>query len=91
MYIVGIDRRDEEPAVGHDRRGEILYLRTPEGELIEYEDEIEVTRRNAEGQLITERRRQNVREKFDQLPEVVRYFTEWVGKSERMRWLNGRN
>jgi len=75
-------------AVGHDRRGEILYLRTPAGELIEYEDEISITRRNAEGKLITERRRQKVREKFDQLPEVVRSFGEWVNKPERMEWLN---
>jgi len=76
-------------AVGHDRRGEIHYLRTPEGELIEYEDEVAVTRRNASGQLMTERRRVKVREKFDQLPEVVRYFAEWVSKPERLRWLNG--
>ena len=75
-------------AVGHDRRGETLHLRTPEGELIEYEDEISVTRRNVKGQLITERRRQKVHEKFDQLPEVARYFAEWAGKPERMRWLN---
>lgn len=75
-------------AVGHDRRGEIHYLRTPEGELIEYEDTVTVTRRNASGQFVTERRQQKVREKFDQLPEVVRYFSEWIGKPERMRWLN---
>ncbi|MGQ9853874.1 MAG: N-6 DNA methylase [Candidatus Oleimicrobiaceae bacterium] len=76
-------------AVGHDRRGEVHYLRTPEGELIEYEDTVTVTRRNADGQFVTEQRRQKVREKFDQLPEVVRYFTDWVSKPERMRWLNG--
>jgi type I restriction enzyme M protein len=75
-------------AVGHDRRGEIHYLRTPEGELIEYEDTISITRRNSEGLFVTERRQQKVREKFDQLPEVVRYFTDWVSKPERMRWLN---
>ncbi len=75
-------------AVGHDRRGETLWLRTPEGELIEYEDQITVTRRNTNGLLITEHRRQTVRERFDQLPEVVRYFAEWVSKQERMRWLN---
>jgi type I restriction enzyme M protein len=75
-------------AVGHDRRGEIHYLRTPEGELIEYEDTVTITRRNAKGQLVTERRQQKVREKFDQLPEVVRYFADWVAKPERMRWLN---
>lgn len=75
-------------AVGHDRRGEIHYLRTPEGELIEYDDVVPVIRRNVEGQLITEHREQKVREKFDQLPEVVRYFTDWISKRERMRWLN---
>lgn len=75
-------------AVGHDRRGEIHYLRTPEGELIEYEDTIAITRRNSEGLFVTERRQQKIREKFDQLPEVVRYFTDWASKPERMRWLN---
>ena len=76
-------------AVGHDRRGEVHYLRTPEGELIEYEDTITITRRNASGQLVTEQRQQKARAVFDQLPEVVRYFTDWVSKPERMRWLNG--
>lgn len=75
-------------AVGHDRRGEIHYLRTPEGDLIEYETEIKITRRNANGEFMTEIRNQVVREKFDQLPEVVRYFSEWINESERMRWLN---
>ncbi len=76
-------------AVGHDRRGETLYLRTPEGELIEYETEIKVVRRNTNGEYVTETRRQTVHEKFDQLPEVVRYFKDWVSQLERMRWLNG--
>ena len=75
-------------AVGHDRRGEIHYLRTPEGELIEYEEIFPVVRRNAEGNLITEYRRQTIREKFDQLPEVVRYFSKWMSDPERMRWMN---
>lgn len=75
-------------AVGHDRRGEIHYLRTPEGELIEYDDVVPVIRRNTEGQLVTEYREQKVREKFDQLPEVVRYFADWISKPDRMRWLN---
>jgi type I restriction enzyme M protein len=76
-------------AVGHDRRGEVVYLRTPEGEMIEYEDTITVTRRKPSGELVTEQRRQKVRAVFDQLPEVVRYFTDWVSRPERMRWLNG--
>jgi type I restriction enzyme M protein len=78
-------------AVGHDRRGETLYLRTPEGEVIEYEEDITVTRRNVNGYLITERRRQKVRDRFDQLPEVVRYFREWVCKPEQMGRLNESN
>ncbi|HML40388.1 MAG TPA: N-6 DNA methylase [Bellilinea sp.] len=76
-------------AVGHDRRGEVHYLRTPEGDLIEYEDRIPITRRNSEGLYVTEYRQQKAFEKFDQLPEVVRYFNEWVTKPERMRWING--
>ncbi|GAP12176.1 type I restriction-modification system methyltransferase subunit [Bellilinea caldifistulae] len=75
--------------VGHDRRGETIYLRTPEGELIQYDGIAKFVRRNPNGKLITEQRQQKMREKFDQLPEVVRYFTEWVSKPERMRWLNG--
>jgi type I restriction enzyme M protein len=76
-------------AVGHDRRGEIHYLRTPEGDLIEYEDRIPITRRNVDGLYVTEYRQQKAFEKFDQLPEVVKYFSEWVSNSDRMRWLNG--
>jgi type I restriction enzyme M protein len=75
-------------AVGHDRRGDTLYLRTPEGELIEYEDTLEYMRRSPTGQLVIERRKQKIKPKFDQLPEVVLYFADWVSKEGRMRWLN---
>jgi type I restriction enzyme M protein len=75
-------------AVGHDRRAEVHYLRTPEGELIEYEEEIEVPRRDAEGRLTIEKRKLKRTAVFDQLPEVVRYFAEWVRKPERLGWLN---
>jgi type I restriction enzyme M protein len=76
-------------AVGHDRRGEVHYLRTPEGELIEYEETVPYTRRNVSGQYIVETRKMKKLAKFDQLPEVVRYFAEWARQPERMRWLNG--
>lgn len=75
-------------AVGHDRRGEVLYLRTSEGELIEYEEETPVYRRAPNGQQVIERRNQRRKVIHDELPEVVRYFTEWVSQPERMRWLN---
>jgi len=76
-------------AVGHDRRGEINYLRTPEGELIEYDEEIKYARRNSSGQYVLVTHKQRSLAKFDQLPEVVRYFAEWIRQSDRMRWLNG--
>lgn len=76
-------------AVGHDRRGETLYLRTPEGELIEYEDKTLLPRRMADGQQIMEIRKEKLKAIHDELPEVVRYFAEWAGQSERKRWLNG--
>jgi type I restriction enzyme M protein len=75
-------------AVGHDRRGKVHYLRTPEGELIEYEEEVPVYRRAVDGRQVVEHRRQQRKAVHDALPEVVHYFAEWVGQSERMRWLN---
>jgi type I restriction enzyme M protein len=76
-------------AVGHDRRGNVHYLRTPEGDLIEYEEERLVSRRTADGSQVVEHRRQRKRVVHDDLPEVVRYFSEWLQKGDRMRWLNG--
>ncbi|MGK7932376.1 MAG: class I SAM-dependent DNA methyltransferase [Microcystaceae cyanobacterium] len=75
-------------AVGHDRRGNVHYLRTPEGELIEYEEERLVARRSADGSQIVEHRRQRKRLVHDDLPEVVRYFEQWLHENDRMRWLN---
>jgi len=75
-------------AVGHDQRGEIHYLRTPEGELIEYEEEVKFVRRNVSGQYITTTRKQKRMAIFDQLPEVVYFFAEWARQHDHMRWLN---
>lgn len=75
-------------AVGHDKRGNPHFLRTPEGNVIEYHEEIPIQRRTASGQVFIEQRRQLRRAIHDELPEVVRYFQEWVGQPERMRWLN---
>jgi type I restriction enzyme M protein len=76
-------------AVGHDKRGHPHLLRTPEGAIIEYDEELPVQRRSATGEVVVERRRQLRRAVHDDLPEVVRYFQEWIGQPERMRWLNG--
>ena len=76
-------------AVGHDRRGNVHYLRTPEGELIEYEEKRLVSRRAADGSQIVEHYSQTKRVVHDDLPEVVRYFEAWLQEGDRMRWLNG--
>lgn len=76
-------------AVGHDRRGNVHYLRTPEGELIEYEEEKAVSRRTADGSTVIEHRRQKKRVVHDDLPEVVRFFAGWLEEEDRMEWLNG--
>ncbi len=76
-------------AVGHDRRGNVHYLRTPEGELIEYEEEKAVSRRTADGSTVIEHRRQRKRVVHDDLPEVVRFFAGWLEEEDRMEWLNG--
>ena len=75
-------------AVGHDRRGQPHYLRTPEGKLIEHEETVPVIRRTDEGTKVEHRTRQR-KLLHDDLPEVARYFCEWVTQPERMRWLNG--
>lgn len=76
-------------AVGHDRRGNVHYLRTPEGELIEYEEEKAVSRRTADGSTVREHRRQRKRVVHDDLPEVVKFFAGWLEEENRMEWLNG--
>jgi type I restriction enzyme M protein len=75
-------------AVGHDRRGQPHYLRTPAGELIEHEETLPIIRRTDEGAKVEHRTRQR-KLLHDDLPEVARYFREWVTQPERMRWLNG--
>lgn len=62
-------------AVGKDRRGNTLYVRTPEGQEFEYE---------------VERHGRTFQEKivFNQLIEVVKQFRYWVNQGDRMGWLN---
>jgi len=75
-------------AVGHDRRGEELCLRTPEGKLIEYEERVPAYRRTVDGRQTLELRRQTRKAVHDELPEVARIFALWATEPERMRWLN---
>ena len=76
-------------AVGHDRRGNFLPLRTPEGDLIEYEDASYVYRRDPLGMVIVEKHGQRRIRKHDELPSVVDQFRQWMKAPGRMEWLNG--
>ena len=77
-------------AVGHDRRGNTLYCRTPEGNLIELEELPTPTFRSApDGSTIVEKRIRRHSLVHDELPSVVASFREWISESDRARWLNG--
>ena len=76
-------------AVGHDRRGNTLFLRTPEGDLIERLEPHSVFHHDTNGETIVETTNRRHRVRHDELSSVVRQFREWVSDPERMRWLNG--
>ena len=74
--------------VGHDRRGEVLYRRTPEGQLIEREEVEPIRRVGSSGQIVIEHRRRRRRQKDDELPDVTHAFQEWINDRERKAWVN---
>ena len=76
-------------AVGHDRRGNPVYRRTPEGDLIEQEETVAVFRHGADGNTVVERPTRRRTVIHDELPDVVESFRTWVNQSGRMGWLNG--
>ena len=76
-------------AVGHDRRGNVLHLRTPEGDLIEYEDETSVYRHAPDGSTVVERHKQRRIAVHDELPNIVKYFKDWAQSPGRKAWLDG--
>lgn len=76
-------------AIGHDRRGNDLHIRTPEGDLIEEEILTPVYRNAPDGSIVVERRREKRRKIHDELPSVVESFQQWVSNPERRAWLDG--
>ena len=75
-------------AVGHDRRGNRLHLRTSEGDLIEYEERSSKFRPAPDGTTVVESRIRRGLRVHDELPDVVRHFQEWVHHPRRVEWLN---
>ncbi len=76
-------------AIGHDRRGNPLFRRTPEGELIERPEPHSVFRHAPDGNIIVETTTRQRRVRHDELPYIAQRFRKWVSDPERMRWLNG--
>ena len=76
-------------AVGHDRRGEPVYLRTADGELIEYEEDLAVRRRAVDGVDVLEPQRERRTAIHDDLPQVADSFEEWISAGGRLEWING--
>ena len=76
-------------AVGHDRRGNPLYLRTPEGELIERPEPHSVFRLGRDGSTVVETTTRRHMVKHDELPNVSQRFREWAAAPDRVRWFSG--
>ena len=75
-------------AVGHDRRGNVLYLRTPSGDLIEHKENVSIYRQDADGRNTIEWRENISRMVHNELPEVARHFEEWVSEPAKRAWIN---
>ncbi len=72
--------------VGWDLRGQPVFKRTPEGELIERKETRTLTRRNTKGEV--EETTVEIEEPIidDHLPEIVRLFHQWLKANPNQRW-----
>jgi hypothetical protein len=66
--------------MGYDRRGSDLWLRTPEGEIIEQEMVNRVITRTPEGVTIFEPKRELRRIRDDDVAQVSPLFDRWWGE-----------
>jgi type I restriction enzyme M protein len=75
-------------AVGHDRRGQPVYLRTPEGEIIWQEETVAVVTREPMGLTVLEPKKELRPIIDDDLPQVSELFKRWVRERNLMGWFN---
>ena len=76
-------------AVGHDRRGNPLYCRTLEGNLIELDDPTSTFTTASDGSAIVETFTRRMLLIHDELPSVAENFRDWASQPDKARWLNG--
>lgn len=74
--------------MGYDRRGNDLWLRTPEGEIVEHEVEVNTVTRAADGMVICERRRVMQPVRDDDVGRVAPLFERWIREKNLLEWLN---
>ena len=75
-------------AVGKDRRGNTLYCRTSEGQLIEVDDSASTLTVGTGGEPVVERTSHRRLLEHDELPSVAESFRDWASDPTRIRWLN---
>jgi type I restriction enzyme M protein len=76
--------------VGHDRRGNKLYLRTPEGQITEVEDTATIITRHPDGVVTYEPKKIKRPAIDDDLPHIPRLFADWVKERNLLEWYNAR-
>jgi type I restriction enzyme M protein len=74
--------------MGYDRRGNDLWLRTPEGEIIEQEVISHIVTRTPEGLVIHEPKKERRPIRDDDVAQVAPLFEKWLKEKGLLRWLN---
>lgn len=74
--------------MGYDRRGNDLWLRTPEGEVITRETIVQVITHTPEGLVIYEPKKEMLPVRDDDVAQVAPLFEQWIKEKNLMRWLN---
>jgi type I restriction enzyme M protein len=69
--------------MGYDRRGNDLWLRTPEGDIIEHEVGKRVAKRTPEGSIIYEMKYEQQRVRDDDISKVSSLFNYWLNPKLR--------
>lgn len=74
--------------MGYDRRGNDLWLRTPEGEIIERETVVHVVTRTPEGLIVSKQRKESRPVRDDDVSKVGALFERWLTERTLRGWLN---
>jgi type I restriction enzyme M protein len=74
--------------VGWDLRGNPVFIRTPEGEEVLRKTTRTVTSRNVKGDVIEISKEVEEAVLDDQLPAIIKLFTQWLTQMPPQRWMH---